>query len=68
MEPVRTPAASYGMVSVAEAVATALSVTDPLPAVGVDATEALGSVLAEDVVAADPIPAYRASIKVGRVE
>lgn len=67
MEPLRTPAAAYGMVSVAEALATALSVTDPLPAVEVDAGEALGLVLAEDVVAADPIPAYRASIKVGGV-
>lgn len=64
MEPVRTPAANYSMVSVAEAVETALGATRPLPPQDFSYIDALGLTLAEDVLARDPIPAYRASIKV----
>ncbi|RMZ52878.1 hypothetical protein APUTEX25_000997, partial [Auxenochlorella protothecoides] len=65
MEPVRTPAANYSMVSVAEAVETALGATRPLPPQDFSYIDALGLTLAEDVLARDPIPAYRASIKDG---
>lgn len=65
MEPVRTPAASYAMVSVPEAVRTVLGLVKPLEAEEVDFEAALGRVLAADVQADEPIPAYRASIKVG---
>ncbi|KAL6772244.1 CNX1E [Auxenochlorella protothecoides x Auxenochlorella symbiontica] len=65
MEPVRTPAANYSMVSVAEAVETVLGATRPLPPQEFSYIDALGLTLAEDVLARDPIPAYRASIKDG---
>lgn len=64
MEPVRTPAASYDMVSVPEAVKTVLEHTAPLHVEEVYFADALGRTLAGDVLAGEPIPAYRASIKV----
>lgn len=56
---------AYRMVSVAEALATVLAQTSPLPAARVPLAAALGLVLAEDVVAAEPQPPFRASVKDG---
>lgn len=61
----KTPAASYTMLPVPEALAIVMDHTDPLPAETVTLSEAYGRVLTEDVAAADPLPPFRASIKDG---
>jgi molybdopterin biosynthesis enzyme len=60
------PAAGYKMVTVSFAQDAVLAaIATPLPAVDVPAgADALGRVLAEDVVAATPLPPFPASIKV----
>ena len=55
----------YRMVSVDEAVSVALSYAAPLAAVTVPLAKAHGRVLASDVVAAEPQPSFRASVKDG---
>ncbi|XXG85011.1 hypothetical protein AAC387_Pa11g0188 [Persea americana] len=55
---------SPSMVLVDEALQTVLSVTPHLEPVKVPLQEALGLVLAEDVVARDPLPPFQASIMV----
>ena len=52
------------MVSPDEALRIVLSVAERLPPVTVPLLGALGLVLAEDIRAPDPLPPYRASIKV----
>lgn len=53
---------SPSMVSVDEALQTVLSVAPRLEPVKVPLQDALGLVLAENVVARDPLPPFRASI------
>ncbi|XXG85008.1 hypothetical protein AAC387_Pa11g0188 [Persea americana] len=55
---------SPSMVLVDEALQTVLSVTPHLEPVKVPLQEALGLVLAEDVVARDPLPPFQASIMI----
>lgn len=52
------------MLSVEEAVEIVLRVAQRLPPVTVSLHRALGKILAQDVVAPEPHPPYRASIKV----
>lgn len=52
------------MISADEALQTILSVAQHLPSVTVPLQDALGKVLAEDIHAPDPLPPYRASVKV----
>ncbi len=61
-----TPGAFYKMVSVSDAQETVLRETKTLPSIDINLVDAVGHTLAEDVVAADPLPPFRASIKVGR--
>lgn len=56
---------NYPMVSVADALATVLSLTSRLEAVSVPFSAAQGYVLAEDVRAGDPLPPFAASMKDG---
>lgn len=56
---------AYRMVAVEEAVSTALSHAAPLPAERTALSLAFGRVLAEDVVAQEAHPPFRASIKDG---
>eukprot|EP00268_Persea_americana_P016744 TRINITY_DN1795_c0_g1_i9.p1 TRINITY_DN1795_c0_g1~~TRINITY_DN1795_c0_g1_i9.p1 ORF type:complete len:673 (-),score=145.22 TRINITY_DN1795_c0_g1_i9:436-2454(-) len=56
---------SPSMVSVDEALQTVLSVAPRLEPVKIPFQDALGLVLAEDVVARDPVPPFRASIMDG---
>lgn len=58
------PAALYTMVSIPEAQSTVLREVSALQAVTVPLQEAVGLVLAGDVVAAEPLPPFPASIKV----
>ncbi|XP_050223196.1 molybdopterin biosynthesis protein CNX1-like [Mercurialis annua] len=53
------------MISVEEALATVLKVAERLQPITVPLHDALGKVLAEDVLAPDPLPPYPASIKDG---
>lgn len=59
-----TPAAAYRMLSVPAAVELILAETAPLPAETVPFQQALRHTLAADVRAAEPVPGFRASIKV----
>lgn len=61
-----TPSAFYKMVSIPAAVQQVLEETVPLPAVAVPFSSALNHVIAEDVLAQEPVPGFRASIKVLR--
>ena len=64
--PPRQPAAGYKMVSIPFAQQAALdAVSSPLPPVAVPLQQALGRVLAEDLVAMSPLPPFAASIKDG---
>lgn len=65
MEGPATPSAAYQMISVQEALNIVLNNTSPLPSVKMRFQEARGHVLAEDVLAKEPVPKYRASIKDG---
>jgi hypothetical protein len=58
-----TPSAFYAMLSIPEAQETILAETAPLPAEEVPFQQALHRTLAEDVLAAEPVPGFRASIK-----
>jgi gephyrin len=55
----------YPMLEVEAALAVVLAQAEPLAAVETPLHDALGRVLAEDVVAAEPLPPFRASIKDG---
>ncbi len=58
-------ASPYPLLSVAEAERIVLeALPGPLAPIQVPFMEALGKILAEDVVAADPLPPFPASIKV----
>lgn len=59
-----TPSAAYGMISIAEAQEIVLHNSETLSVVEASLTEALGLVVAEDVFAKEPLPAFPASIKV----
>lgn len=59
-----SPSSSYPLLSVDDAVACVLEQTVRLPPTGVSLNEALGCVLAEDVTSPEPLPPFRASIKV----
>ena len=62
----RQPAAGYKMVSIPFAQNAALdAVSGPLPAVVVPLQQALGRVMAEDLIATSPLPPFAASIKDG---
>ena len=62
----RQPAAGYAMVSIPYAQKAALdAVPGPLPPVVVPLQQALGRVMAEDLVATSPLPPFAASIKDG---
>ena len=52
------------MISPEEALQTILNVAQRLPPISVPIHDALDKVLAEDIRAPDPLPPYRASIKV----
>ncbi len=58
-----TPAAFYKMLSVPDAVELILSETAQLPAEEVPFAAAFQHTLAADVLAAEPVPGFRASIK-----
>ncbi|KAL4436361.1 hypothetical protein ABPG77_009923 [Micractinium sp. CCAP 211/92] len=60
-----TPAAFYKMLSVPDAVELILSETTQLPAEEVPFAAAFQHTLAADVLAAEPVPGFRASIKDG---
>jgi gephyrin len=62
---VATPSAGFRMLAVPEAVALILAHTAPLGDEEVALAAAVGRTLAADVVAAEPVPGYRASIKDG---
>jgi hypothetical protein len=64
MAGVATPSAAYKMISIPDALDIVLSETEVLPAETVPFQAALHHTLAEDVRAAEPVPGYRASIKV----
>lgn len=59
-----TPAASYGMLPVPQALDIVLQHTEPLPSVTTTLAQAAGKILTHDVVALDPVPPFRASVKV----
>jgi gephyrin len=61
----RTPSAAFKMISIPEALEIVLSETQLLPAQRLPFQDAFRHTLAEDVHAAEPVPAYRASIKDG---
>ena len=65
--PVRTPAAAFEMISPQQAFDTVIEVASRcvLPVELVSFDVAQGHVVGEDVIARDPVPAYRASIKDG---
>jgi gephyrin len=56
---------SYPMLAVSEALAVVLSQATPLPPQRIALADALGLILAEPVLAADPLPPFPASIKDG---
>ncbi|KAK7276563.1 hypothetical protein RIF29_17706 [Crotalaria pallida] len=53
------------MISVADALRTVLNVSQRLPPITVPLHDALGKVLAQDILAPDPLPPYPASVKDG---
>lgn len=55
----------YPMVTVADALATVLNHTQPLPLQRIELTAAIGQILAEPVYAAEPLPPFPASVKDG---
>ena len=59
-----TPSAFYKMLEVPEAVEVILAETAQLPPVALPFQAAAGHTLAADVRAAEPVPGFRASIKV----
>lgn len=59
-----TPSAFYKMLSVPDAEALVLKETEQLPSQSVPFHAAFQHVLAEDVLAQEPVPGFRASIKV----
>jgi len=59
------PDSAYPMLPVADALAIVLAQAAPLPAVTAPLDAALGRVLAADVLAADPLPPFPASVKDG---
>ncbi len=62
----KTPSASYLMISVEEALQTVLdTISIPLDVQPVSLDAAQGHVIGDDVVAVEPVPAFRASIKDG---
>jgi gephyrin len=61
----KTPSALYKMLDVSEALGIILNETSPLPIETVPLHLAHGRILADTILAADPVPAYRASIKDG---
>jgi gephyrin len=60
-----TPSAAFKMISIPEALDIVLSETNPLPAETVPFQNAFQHILATDVLGAEPVPGYRASIKDG---
>ena len=58
-----TPSAFYKMLAVPDAQKLILAETEPLPAVQLPFQAALQYTLAADVLAAEPVPGFRASIK-----
>lgn len=60
-----TPSAFYKMLSVPDAVELILAETAALPAAALPFQAAAHHTLAADVLAAEPVPGFRASIKVG---
>lgn len=58
-----TPAASYRMISIPEAQGTVLRHAHPLPPQRIGLDSAVGRVLAQDVLAPEPLPPFPASIK-----
>ena len=64
--PPATPSAFYKMLSIPDAQAKVLAESERLPAVEVPLAQALHHTLAADVLAPEPVPSFRASIKVGR--
>jgi gephyrin len=60
-----TPSAAFKMISIPEALDIVLSETTPLPAETVPFQNAFQHILAADVLGAEPVPGYRASIKDG---
>ena len=65
MSSYKTPSALYKMLDVSEALSIILNETSPLPIETVPLHLAHGRILADTILAADPVPAYRASIKDG---
>jgi len=63
-----TPSAFYKMLAVPDAVELILSETEALPAEEVPFQSAFQHTLAADVLAAEPVPGFRASIKASRLE
>eukprot|EP00897_Mesotaenium_endlicherianum_P001980 jgi/Mesen1/180/ME1135765C07647 len=59
------PSSPYALLSIAEATRIVLEHSSRLPAVTVPLEEASGKILAEDVLSAEPLPSYPASIKDG---
>ena len=59
------PESPYPMLPVSEALALVLEQAQPLPPEQVPLAEALGRILAEEVVAAQPLPPFPASVKDG---
>lgn len=59
-----TPAASYKMITIPEAQRVVLQHAQKLQAEHVCLFESLGRILSEDVVAAEPLPPFVASVKV----
>ena len=59
------PESPYPMVSVAKALEIVLTLAVPLPASTAPLTSALGLVLAQDIVAAEPLPPFPAAVKDG---
>ncbi|KAL4517973.1 hypothetical protein Ndes2526A_g02339 [Nannochloris sp. 'desiccata'] len=60
-----TPSAAFKMISIPEALDIVLAETNPLPAETVPFQKAFQHILAADVLGAEPVPGYRASIKDG---
>jgi len=61
----RPRSSPYPMITVGEAQAIVMAHCDALPAEEVTLEEAMGRVLAQDVVAKDPLPPFPASVKDG---
>lgn len=61
------PSSSYALLSISNATAIILKTANRLQPVTVSLDKALGTILAEDVRAPEPLPPFPASIKVGRL-